>query len=89
MSNHYAAGDEITVDGILYAVGEAAEAYSLSDPEGNEVIMTLAQIEEGLSESEDTEEEEGPVDLSKVDVKTMGPKAREKMMAKLKKEAGL
>ena len=74
--------------GVEYVVGDPAESYTCTGPDGSEVVLTLAQLDAGSEDvAEPPEGEDGGVDLSRVDM--ADPKARAKAMAKAKAEAGL
>jgi hypothetical protein len=71
----------VTVDGIDYTVKAPADAYTVVDSDGNEMVMTMAQLEGGGEELE-SEELEMPANLK--DVK---PADRTKVKAALAKAA--
>ena len=77
----YSSGDLVTVDGIDYTVSGPADAYTVVDSDGNEMVMTMAQLEGGGEELE-SEELEMPANLK--DVK---PADRTKVKAALAKAA--
>ena len=76
----YSSGDLVTVDGVEYTVSGPADAYTVVDSDGNEMVMTMAQLE-GAEESE-PEELEMPATLK--DVK---PADRSKVKAAMAKAA--
>lgn len=77
----YSSGDLVTVDGVEYTVSGPADAYTVVDVDGNEMVMTMAQLEAGGEESE-PEEMEMPATLK--DVK---PADRSKVKAAMAKAA--
>ena len=77
----YSSGDLVTVDGVEYTVSGPADAYTVVDSDGNEMVMTMAQLEAGGEESE-PEELEMPATLK--DVK---PADRSKVKAAMAKAA--
>jgi len=77
----YSSGDLVTVDGVEYTVSGPADAYTVVDADGNEMVMTMAQLEAGGEESE-PEELEMPATLK--DVK---PADRSKVKAAMAKAA--
>jgi hypothetical protein len=77
----YSSGDLVTVDGVEYTVSGPADAYTVVDADGNEMVMTMAQLEAGGEESE-PEEMEMPATLK--DVK---PADRSKVKAAMAKAA--
>ena len=67
----YSSGDLVTVDGVEYTVSGPADAYTVVDPDGNEMVMTMAQLEGAESEPEELEmpatlKDVKPADRSKV-----------------------
>jgi hypothetical protein len=101
MKYAYAKGCKILLDDVEHIVGEPSPAYVLTDAEGNERILTEAQLDEEGTEVEeedavsageedgDTGESTSPVDLSTMDLSKMDATAKAALMSKLKKEAGL
>ena len=77
----YSSGDLVTVDGVEYTVFGPADAYTVNDVDGNEMIFTMAQLEAGGEELE-SEELEMPATLK--DVK---PADRSKVKAAMAKAA--
>jgi hypothetical protein len=75
----YSSGDLVTVEGVEYTVSGPADAYTVVDPDGNEMVMTMAQLEAG---GEELEPEEMPATMK--DVK---PADRSKVKAALAKAA--
>jgi hypothetical protein len=77
----YSSGDLVTVEGVEYTVKAPADAYTVVDADGNEMIFTMAQLEGGGEELE-SEDLEMPANLK--DVK---PADRSKVKAALSKAA--
>jgi hypothetical protein len=77
----YSSGDLVTVEGVEYTVKAPADAYTVVDSDGNETVMTMAQLEAGGEELE-PEEMEMPANLK--DVK---PADRSKVKAAMAKAA--
>jgi hypothetical protein len=77
----YSSGDLVTVDGVEYTVSGPADAYTVVDSDGNEMVMTTAQLE-GAGEELESEELEMPANLK--DVK---PADRSKVKAAMAKAA--
>ena len=77
----YSSGDLVTVEGVEYTVSGPVDAYTVVDSDGNEMVMTMAQLEAGGEESE-PEELEMPANLK--DVK---PADRSKVKAAMAKAA--
>lgn len=77
----YSSGDLVTVDGVEYTVSGPADAYTVVDSDGNEMIFSMAQLE-GAGEELESEELEMPATLK--DVK---PADRTKVKAALAKAA--
>ena len=77
----YSSGDLVTVDGVEYTVSGPADAYTVVDSDGNEMIFSMAQLEAGGEELE-PEEMEMPANLK--DVK---PADRSKVKAAMAKAA--
>lgn len=80
----YSSGDIVTVDGIDYTVSGPADAYTVVDADGNEMIFTMAQLEAGLEEVSEPEEHEMEMPATMKDVK---PADRSKVKAALAKAA--
>jgi len=78
----YSSGDLVTVDGVEYTVKAPADAYTVTDADGAEMIFTMAQLEAGLEEAAEPEELEMPANLK--DVK---PADRSKVKAAMAKAA--
>jgi len=76
----YSSGDLVTVEGVEYTVSGPVDAFTVVDSDGNEMVMTMAQLE-GAEESE-PEELEMPATLK--DVK---PADRSKVKAAMAKAA--
>jgi hypothetical protein len=74
----YSSGDLVTVEGVEYTVKAPADAYTVVDSDGNEMVMTMAQLEG----AEESEPEEMPATMK--DVK---PADRSKVKAALAKAA--
>lgn len=77
----YFSGDLVTVDGVEYTVSGPADAYTVVDSDGNEMVMSMAQLEAG---GEELEPEEMEMPATMKDVK---PADRSKVKAALAKAA--
>jgi len=85
------AGDAVTVDGVDYTLKAPAAAWEMADVDGNIVYITEDHLagEGDPNAPEESDEEAGaPVDMSKMDLKSMAPDKKGLLKAKLKKEAG-
>ena len=80
----YSSGDLVTVDGIDYTVKAPADAYTVVDSDGNEMIFSMAQLEAGLEEVAEPEEHDMEMPATLKDVK---PADRTKVKAALAKAA--
>lgn len=80
----YSSGDIVTVDGIDYTVSGPADAYTVVDSDGNEMIFTMAQLEAGVEEISEPPEHEMEMPATMKDVK---PADRSKVKAALAKAA--
>jgi hypothetical protein len=80
----YSSGDLVTVDGVEYTVSGPADAYTVVDSDGNEMIFSMAQLEAGLEEVAEPEEHDMEMPATMKDVK---PADRSKVKAALAKAA--
>jgi hypothetical protein len=80
----YSSGDLVTVDGVDYTVSGPADAYTVVDSDGNEMIFSMAQLEAGLEEVAEPEEHDMEMPATMKDVK---PADRSKVKAALAKAA--
>jgi hypothetical protein len=80
----YSSGDIVTVDGVDYTVSGPADAYTVVDSDGNEMIFSMAQLEAGLEEVAEPEEHDMEMPATMKDVK---PADRSKVKAALAKAA--
>lgn len=84
----YSSGDLVTVDGIDYTVSGPADAYTVVDSDGNEMIFSMAQLEAGLEEVAEPEEHEMEMEMgAPMNLKTVKPADRSKVKAALAKAA--
>jgi hypothetical protein len=85
----YSSGDLVTVDGIDYTVKAPADAYTVVDSDGNEMVMTMAQLEAGLEEVAEPEEHEMEMEMGgePMNLKAVKPADRSKVKAALAKAA--
>ena len=84
----YSSGDLVTVDGIDYTVSGPADAYTVVDSDGNEMIFSMAQLEAGLEEVAEPEEHEMEMEMGEpMNLKAVKPADRSKVKAALAKAA--
>ena len=84
----YSSGDLVTVDGIDYTVKAPADAYTVVDSDGNEMIFSMAQLEAGLEEVAEPEEHDMEMEMSApMNLKAVKPADRSKVKAALAKAA--
>lgn len=84
----YSSGDLVTVDGIDYTVSGPADAYTVVDSDGNEMIFSMAQLEAGLEEVAEPEEHEMEMEMgAPMNLKAVKPADRSKVKAALAKAA--
>ena len=82
----YSSGDLVTVDGIDYTVKAPADAYTVVDSDGNEMIFSMAQLEAGLEEVAEPEEHDMEMEMPAT-MKDVKPADRSKVKAALAKAA--
>jgi hypothetical protein len=82
----YSSGDLVTVDGVEYTVSGPADAYTVLDSDGNEMIFTMAQLEAGLEEVAEPEEHDMEMEMPAT-MKDVKPADRSKVKAALAKAA--
>lgn len=80
----YSSGDLVTVDGIEYTVKAPADAYTVVDVDGAEMIFTMVQLEAGAEQVSEPQEMEMEMPATMKDVK---PADRSKVKAALAKAA--
>lgn len=86
----YSSGDLVTVDGVEYTVSGPADAYTVVDSDGNEMIFSMAQLEAGLEEVAEPEEHEMEMEMeveTPMNLKAVKPADRSKVKAALAKAA--
>ena len=84
----YSSGDLVTVDGVEYTVSGPADAYTVVDSDGNEMIFSMAQLEAGLEEASEPEEMEMEMEMeAPMNLKAVKPADRSKVKAALAKAA--
>jgi hypothetical protein len=84
----YSSGDLVTVDGVEYTVSGPADAYTVVDSDGNEMIFSMAQLEAGLEEVAEPEEHEMEMEMeTPMNLKAVKPADRTKVKAALAKAA--
>lgn len=82
----YSSGDLVTVDGVEYTVSGPADAYTVVDLDGNEMIFSMAQLEAGLEEVAEPEEHDMEMEAP-MNLKAVKPADRSKVKAALAKAA--
>jgi hypothetical protein len=82
----YSSGDLVTVDGVDYTVSGPADAYTVVDSDGNEMIFSMAQLEAGLEEVAEPEEHDMEMEMPAT-MKDVKPADRTKVKAALAKAA--
>ena len=82
----YSSGDLVTVDGVEYTVKAPADAYTVVDSDGNEMIFSMAQLEAGLEEVAEPEEHDMEMEMPAT-MKAVKPADRSKVKAALAKAA--
>ena len=82
----YSSGDLVTVDGVEYTVSGPADAYTVMDSDGNEMIFSMAQLEAGLEEVAEPEEHDMEMEMPAT-MKDVKPADRSKVKAALAKAA--
>ena len=82
----YSSGDLVTVDGVEYTVKAPADAYTVVDSDGNEMIFSMAQLEAGLEEVAEPEEHDMEMEMPAT-MKDVKPADRSKVKAALAKAA--
>ena len=88
MTMPYSSGDLVTVDGIEYTVSGPADAYTVVDSDGNEMIFSMAQLEAGLEEVAEPEEHDMEMEMEMLaTMKDIKPADRSKVKAALAKAA--
>ena len=84
----YSSGDLVTVDGVEYTVSGPADAYTVVDSDGNEMIFSMAQLEAGLEEVAEPEEHDMEMEMgAPMNLKDVKPADRSKVKAALAKAA--
>ena len=84
----YSSGDLVTVDGVEYTVSGPADAYTVVDSDGNEMIFFMAQLEAGLEEVAEPEEHGMEMEMeAPMNLKAVKPADRSKVKAALAKAA--
>ena len=84
----YSSGDLVTVDGVDYTVSGPADAYTVVDADGNEMIFSMAQLEAGLEEVAEPSEHEMEMEMdAPMNLKAVKPADRTKVKAALAKAA--
>jgi hypothetical protein len=84
----YSSGDLVTVDGVDYTVSGPADAYTVVDSDGNEMIFSMAQLEAGLEEVAEPEEHDMEMEMEMpATMKDVKPADRSKVKAALAKAA--
>jgi hypothetical protein len=82
----YSSGDIVTVDGVDYTVSGPADAYTVVDSDGNQMIFSMAQLEAGLEEVAEPEEHDMKMEMPAT-MKDIKPADRSKVKAALAKAA--
>lgn len=84
----YSSGDLVTVDGVEYTVSGPADAYTVVDSDGNEMIFSMTQLEAGLEEVAEPEEHDMEMEMeAPMNLKAVKPADRSKVKAALAKAA--
>jgi hypothetical protein len=82
----YSSGDLVTVDGVEYTVSGPADAYTVTDADGVEMIFTAAQLEAGMEAVGEPDDMEMEMEMPAT-LKDVKPADRSKVKAAMAKAA--